>query len=426
MKGSRLGGIGERLSALGRTASPVAEGGDTLGEVLRRMAEGAPPLVAVEEVMPPETVTSPDEARPHRRELVEAARAVAAGSDPRLAPLLADTSVTDVLVDARGVRVDRGHGLEEVPEVSFTDAEEVRRLAVRMAAACGRRLDDASPMVDGTLASGVRLHAVLPPICPDGALISLRVLRPGAFTIDSLVAGGSITPPLAAVLRALVSARANVLVSGSTGAGKTTLLAALLSLVGERERIICIEETRELRPSHPHVVHLQERARNVQGRGSVSLAELVRAALRMRPDRLVLGECRGAEVREVLTALNTGHEGGWATIHANGVADVPARLMALGALAGMSPETVGIQAAAAFDAVVHVTRHQRPGARALRRVEGIGVFIHDASGLHCSPALSVTEAGALIAGEAWPVLRARLAGHVSFLPVVPRSRAADR
>ncbi|WP_434081577.1 ATPase, T2SS/T4P/T4SS family [Sanguibacter sp. Z1732] len=148
--------------------------------------------------------------------------------------------------------------------------------------------------------------------------------------------------------------RANVMVSGATGAGKTTLLAAMLSLVPATERILCIEEAAELMPDHPHVVHLQVRRSNVQGAGGVGLDQLVRTAMRMRPDRLVLGECRGAEVREVLGALNTGHDGGWATVHANAAGDVPARLVALGSLAGLDPAAVAVQAASALDAIVHL------------------------------------------------------------------------
>lgn len=286
-----------------------------------------------------------------------------AGAGITLMPLLEELETTDVLVNGAGqVWVDRGRGLEKVPVADRQLQSEagVRALAVRLAASCGQRLDDASPIVDGTFASGIRLHAVLPPIAAEGTLISLRKHRQQRLELGDLLANNSIHPQLEKLLRQLVAQRANVIISGATGAGKTTFLNAMLSLVPAEERILIIEEAAELRPAHPHVVHLQVRHANVQGAGAISMSSLVRAAMRMRPDRLVLGECRGAEVRDVLGALNTGHEGGWATIHANSALDVPARLVALGALADMQEATVAAQAAAALDAVIHI---RRGGAR---------------------------------------------------------------
>lgn len=282
-----------------------------------------------------------------------------AGAGITIVPLLEELETTDVLVNGAGqVWVDRGRGLEKVPVADRQLQSEagVRALAVRLAASCGQRLDDASPIVDGTFASGIRLHAVLPPIAAEGTLISLRKHRQQRLELGDLLANNSIHPQLEKLLRQLVVQRANVIISGATGAGKTTFLNAMLSLVPAEERILIIEEAAELRPVHPHVVHLQVRHANVQGAGAISMSSLVRAAMRMRPDRLVLGECRGAEVRDVLGALNTGHEGGWATIHANSALDVPARLVALGALADMQEATVAAQAAAALDAVIHIRR----------------------------------------------------------------------
>jgi pilus assembly protein CpaF len=301
--------------------------------------------------------------------------------------------------------VDRGGGLApaEVDDV-LTDAAAVRALATRLAAACGQRLDDASPVVDGTLPDGTRLHAVLPPLSATGTLISLRTHRTRVLTPAELVEGGTVPAELVPVLRALVERRANVLVSGATGSGKTTLLAAMLSLVGHGERIVCIEESAELRPDHPHVVHLQVRRANVQHVGEVPLAELVRAAMRMRPDRIVLGECRGAEVRDVLGALNTGHDGGWATVHANTSADVPARLVALGALAGMTGQTMTAQAVSALDAVLHLRRDHG----GLRRLVEIGVLERADDELVCRPALTVDAVGTVTRGPSWPRLAARL------------------
>ncbi len=320
-----------------------------------------------------------------------------------LQELLEDPAVTDVLVNgAGGVWVDRGRGLVRRP-VDLGSEAEVRALATRLAAACGQRLDEACPVVDGALPDGTRLHAVLPPVSADGTLISLRTQRGRALTVEELVAGGTVAPAVADVLRGLVETRANVLVSGAAGAGKTTLLAALLSTVGPHERIVCIEEAVELRPDHPHVVHLQVRRANVQQAGGVEMAELVRAAMRMRPDRLVLGECRGAEVREVLGALNTGHDGGWATVHANAPADVPARLIALGSLAGLGEHAVAVQAVSALDAVLHVSRTGTG-----RRLTEIGVLARRGPDLVCDTALRVAADGAVCDGPAWPALADRL------------------
>ncbi|QPL05322.1 MULTISPECIES: TadA family conjugal transfer-associated ATPase [Actinomyces] len=329
--------------------------------------------------------------------LGERVRADVEGAGPVLQPLLETDGVTDVLVGGGHTWIDRGHGLEPVPAAALPEAQ-ARALAVRLAASAGRRLDDASPVVDATLADGTRLNAVLPPLSDDGTLICLRTRRRRAFTLDELVAVGTVASPLAPVLAALVSERASCLVTGATGTGKTTLLAALLGLVAPTERIVCVEEASELCPDHPHVIHLQERGANVQGVGAVPMTALVRTALRMRPDRIVLGECRGPEVREVLAALNTGHEGGWATLHANSPADVPARLTALGALAGLDEAAVAAQTASALHAVVHL-RRLRTGGGDRRVVERIGVLSRDREGrLHCDDALLRRSDGTLHAG----------------------------
>ena len=308
------------------------------------------------------------------RELTRAARAQLAGAGP-LQALLELPSVTDVLVNGpQDVWVDRGDGLERV-DLDLGTPGAVRALAVRLAALGGRRLDDAEPVCDAALPDGTRLHAVVEPVAARGAVISLRVLRQSTLGLDALVAAGSVPPGWEGLLRGLVARRANVLVSGGTGSGKTTLLAALLGLVPHDERVVTVEEARELAPSHPHVVALATRRANVEGAGAVGLTDLVRAALRMRPDRIVVGECRGAEVREVLLAMNTGHDGGLATVHANAVEHVPARLEALAALAGMSRQAVAAQAVAALDVVVHVRRD-----RGRRYVEAIGAAVPTGDG----------------------------------------------
>ncbi|MFC8915376.1 TadA family conjugal transfer-associated ATPase [Streptomyces sp. NPDC047821] len=298
------------------------------------------------------------------------------GTGP-LEPLLADPAVTDVLVSQPDrVWVDRGAGLE-LSGVTFPDAAAVRRLAQRLAAVAGRRLDDARPWVDARLPDGTRMHAVLPPVAVGSTCLSLRVVRPRAFSLGELTAAGTVPPGGDGVLRALVEARVSYLISGGTGSGKTTLLSTLLGLVGERERIVLAEDSAELRPDHPHVVRLEARPPNQEGAGLVTLRDLVRQALRMRPDRLVVGEVRGCEVTDLLAALNTGHEGGCGTVHANTAADVPARLEALGTAAGLDRAALHSQVAAGLSVVVHLAR-DREGRR---RIAEVHVLERDARGL---------------------------------------------
>ena len=331
--------------------------------------------------------------------------ATIAGPGPALMKLMSQEGVSDVLVNGISVWVDR-RGRMERAQVEFSSPAQVRELAVRMAATAGTRLDEAMPIADGTLPDGTRLHAVLSPPAVGGPLISLRTKRRKSFTLEELRQNGTCTGPMFDAIVGLVEARANVLLSGATGTGKTTLLSAILSKVDAGQRIICIEEVPELSPTHPHAVTMCQRGANVQGEGEVSLADLVRAAMRMRPDRLVLGECRGAEVRDVLTAFNTGHEGGWATIHANTAADVPARLVALGALAGMTDSTVHAQAAAALDAIIHVERR----ADGKREVTQIAV-VEPGTPVRVLPALTLAGRG-----PGFAALQARLqAGGVSGL-----------
>jgi pilus assembly protein CpaF len=287
----------------------------------------------------------------------------------QLEPLLREAGVTDVLVNGPGeVWIDRGAGLERTP-VRFPDDDAVRRLAVRLAASAGRRLDDAAPWVDVGLPDGTRLHAVLPPVSGGGTCLSLRVLRRCRHSLDDLAGLGTLPGESGALLRALVARRLAFLVTGGTGSGKTTLLSALLGAAEAADRIVICEDAAELTPQHPHVVRLLTRPPNVEGVGQVTLRDLVRQALRMRPDRLVVGEVRGAEVTDLLAALNTGHDGGCGTLHANRPAEVPARLEALGVAAGLGRAAVHSQAAAALAVVVHLRRTPTG-----RRVEELGVL----------------------------------------------------
>jgi pilus assembly protein CpaF len=291
------------------------------------------------------------------------------GAGP-LEPLLRAPGTTDVLVTGPDqVWLDGDGGLRRT-DVTFPGEDAVRRLAQRLALACGRRLDDAQPFVDAWLPGRVRLHAVLPPIAAGGTCISLRVLRPAAHDLDSLRALDTFDDTTHRLLLAIVEARLAFVITGGTGAGKTSLLNALLGEVSPRERIVCVEDAGELAPNHPQFVRLIARPPNVEGAGEVMLTDLVRQGLRMRPDRLVVGEVRGAEVCDLLTALNTGHDGGAGTMHANSPAEVPARMEALAALGGLPRNALHSQLSAAF----HVVLHLRRAPDGSRRLTEVGVF----------------------------------------------------
>ena len=333
--------------------------------------------------------------------------------------------VTDVLVNGPGqVWLDRGVGLEHARDVAPLAvlpmlASDVRSLAVRLAALSGRRLDDASPTVDARLPDGTRFHAVLPPIADGCATMSLRRVRGSALEWADLRRLGMVHDEVETMLRSLVSAGASLVITGATGTGKTTLLSTLMGEVDATERLVLIEEAGEARPAHPHVVRLVERRSNVDGAGGVGVAQLVREALRMRPDRIVVGECRGAEVRDMLLALNTGH-GGFTTLHANAATDVPARLIALGALAQLSEAAVTLHAAAAFDAVVHVERQH-----GVRRVSTIATLEVIEGRLCATPAVHVDADGSLTRGPAWATLAERSEGQPGRAATRMGVRGAD-
>ena len=300
-----------------------------------------------------------------------------------LEPLLRAEGTTDVLVTAPdAVWVDDGNGLRR-SSIRFADEDAVRRLAQRLASSVGRRLDEAQPWVDGQLtgvAAGqftVRLHAMLAPIASGGTCLSLRVLRPATQGLATLTQSGAIAGEAATLLDGMIAARLAFLVSGGTGAGKTTLLAATLGEVSPEERIICVEDAAELEPRHPHLVKLVARSANVEGVGEITVRNLVRQALRMRPDRIIVGEVRGAEVVDLLAALNTGHDGGAGTVHANNPAEVPARLEALAALGGLDRAALHSQLAAAVQVLLHVGRD--PNGK--RRLSEIAVLRRDGNGM---------------------------------------------
>jgi len=335
-------------------------------------------------------------------DLVRVTESELVGAGP-LDPLLRDPRTTDVLVNGPAdVWIDCGAGLEPAP-VRFPDEEAVRRLAQRLAAAAGRRLDDARPWVDGTLPDGTRLHAILPPLALHGTCLSLRSFRPRAFSVADLVAAGTLTADAARLVEAVVRARLAFLVTGGTGSGKTTLLSTLLGLIEPTERLLLVEDAPELRPEHHHVVRLTARAPNVEGAGEVTLRDLVRQSLRMRPDRLVVGEVRGSEVVELLTAFNTGHEGGAGTVHANSAVELPARLEALGALGGLERTALHSLLAAS----VQVALHLRRSADGVRVLAEVGLLRRSDTVVSVVPAWRADGGPA----AAWGELRALLAAR---------------
>lgn len=316
-------------------------------------------------IMPPET-TAPKRSAGLRPDTRRA-----------LGPLLGyldDPELRDLLVlvsDGRArLWCDRGSGIEPVPGFEES-AESAQRVAVSLIASGGRHLDERHPCADVALDGGLRVHAVLPPISVTGTVLSIRVPRLVPLSFAELVRGGLCDLATARWLQEAVLRRESLLISGATGSGKTTLLGALLSLVPPHERIISIEDVAELRISHPHCVSLEARQVNTEGAGEVSLEQLLREALRMRPDRIVLGECRGKEVVTLLSALNTGHDGGAGTLHASSLADVPARLEALGALAGLDPIPLARQVTAALNLVVHLKRG--PGGNRIAALGRLGL-----------------------------------------------------
>ncbi|MDY6055296.1 CpaF family protein [Micrococcus sp.] len=324
-----------------------------------------------------------------------------------LAPWVRTPGVTDVLVTPDGaVWTDGAEGMVRRP--TTLGPAQAQALAVRLLTQAGRRLDPAVPLADARV-HGIRVHAVLPPVSADGTVLSLRVPSARTPTLNRLAEAWPDGPRWLQACERLVAAHATVLVSGATGSGKTTLLSAALGRADPRERIVLVEDTREADLDHPHVVPLQTRAPNAEGAGEVGLAELIRQALRMRPDRLVVGECRGAEVADLLTALNTGHRGAWGTLHANAADDVPARLSAMGALAGWSPAAVAAQTRAGVDAVVHVRRdgHGR---------HPVELAVPDrppdpAAPLRMLPALTWTPSGGTREGPGAGLLAERLGVH---------------
>jgi pilus assembly protein CpaF len=275
-----------------------------------------------------------------------------------LEPLLADNTISDILVNAHGTIYVERRGKLEVTNVAFKDDEHLMRVIERIVSSVGRRIDESSPMVDARLRDGSRVNAIIPPLSIDGPVLSIRRFGAEPLRMDSLIENKALTRDIAEMLDMCVRARLNVLISGGTGAGKTTLLNALSAYIPVDERIVTIEDSAELQLQQPHVVRLETRPPNIEGKGEVTQRDLVRNALRMRPDRIVIGEVRGGEAIDMLQAMNTGHDGSLTTVHANTPRDALSRLETMIQMTGMrlSDRAMRQQVAAALDLVVQVAR----------------------------------------------------------------------
>lgn len=301
-------------------------------------------------------------------ELVDEVLASIFGLGP-LEELLFQSDLTDILVKRfDDIWIDRGNGLERT-DLSFESELAAQEFAKRIATQGHRRLDEATPFVDIRTQAGLRFHAILPPISTEGVTISIRKPSRKTLTLDDMLEARSLDESTFEVLNHIVDSQLSFIVSGGTGSGKTTLLAAMLSRVETNQRIVVIEDSSELVISHPHVVSVQSRNQNSEGAGAISMTDLVRQALRMRPDRIVVGEVRGAEVSDLLLALNTGHQGSATTIHANQASSVPTRIESLGLLAGLPREAIHAQMYSAFDVVIQMknSREEKRGVAELAK-----------------------------------------------------------
>lgn len=306
-----------------------------------------------------------------------------------LLKLLERPAVRDVLVNGRQkiaeIWVDDGEGLQKLA-APVINSNELREIAVNLITAGGRHIDELEPCANVQLGEGIRVHAVLSPIAISGTAISVRVPNNRSATLMHLLRGGLCDTETAKILFQAVAERKNMLITGATASGKTTLLSALLAEANIKERIISIEDVAEIKLKHPHHISLEARQANTEGIGELSLERLLRESLRMRPDRIVLGECRGPEIATLLSAFNTGHDGGASTLHANSIKDVTARLEALGALAGMTTDALARQAVSAIDLVIHVARL---GKR--HRITGVGTLTIDTQKQLCIETFSNTQ-----------------------------------
>jgi pilus assembly protein CpaF len=277
-----------------------------------------------------------------------------------LEPLLADPTVSDILVNgSRQVYVER-HGKLELTEVRFNDDAHLMNIIDRIVSAVGRRVDESSPMVDARLRDGSRVNVIIPPLALDGPMMSIRRFAVELLKADDLIRLGTINEPMAMVLKAIVHGRLNVVISGGTGAGKTTLLNIVSGFVPLTERVVTIEDSAELQLQQPHVVRLETRPPNIEGKGQVAQRDLVRNALRMRPERIIVGEVRGAEALDMLQAMNTGHDGSLTTVHANSPRDALSRIETMVSMSGITfpMRALRAQMASAINVVIQVARDE--------------------------------------------------------------------
>ncbi|GAB6046389.1 CpaF family protein [Methyloparacoccus murrellii] len=292
-----------------------------------------------------------------------------------LEPLLDDPMVTDILVNgSQQIYVER-HGKLELTPLKFHDDAHLMRVIDRIVTAVGRRIDESSPMVDARLKDGSRVNVIIPPLAIDGPCMSIRRFPAERLRTENLIALGTLTPAIAELMKAMVRGRLNILISGGTGSGKTTMLNVLSGYIPVDERIVTIEDAAELQLQQPHVVRLETRPANVEGKGEIKQRELVKNALRMRPERIILGEIRGEEAFDMLQAMNTGHDGSLATIHANSPRDALARLESMVAMSGIDlpAKMVHAQIASALDAIIQVARLEDGSRRLLSLTEVQGM-----------------------------------------------------
>ena len=273
------------------------------------------------------------------------------------------------------VWIDQGKGLERT-RLSFINEENVRSLAQQLALSTGRRLDQSQPFVDAQISKTIRLHAILSPVSNPGSIISLRIHRPEVISLNDLFETDTLTKKQKDFFEKIIKDDKSFVISGGTGSGKTTLLNSLLSSCDENQRILIIEDSRELSPQHPHVVSLESRPANIEGMGLITMKDLIKQSLRMRADRLIIGEVRGIEVIDWLSALNTGHRGSAGTIHANSIREVVIRFESLGLISGLSKEAIHSQLKTALNYVIHIEKD----SQGKRRVVGIGEFKVDQKG----------------------------------------------
>jgi pilus assembly protein CpaF len=370
-------------------ASAVTQGSDSFTELKNRIQNR---LIA--ELDPRMDFSNPDEVRRtveetfaavleaesivlsrlDRMRLFEAIAAEILGYGP-IEPLLKDDTITEIMVNGpKQVYIERNGKIEKT-DITFEDDDHVMRVIDRIVSPLGRRIDESSPMVDARLPDGSRINAVIPPISLVGPCLTIRKFARDPLTVEDLIRFGTMTPEIANFLKACVEARLNIVVSGGTGSGKTTLLNVLSSFIPADERIVTIENAAELQLRQEHVVTLESRPPNIEGRGEVTIRDLVINALRMRPDRIVVGECRGGEALDMLQAMNTGHEGSMTTVHSNSPRDTLHRLETMVLMAGMELPVRAIreQIASALDLIIHTAR-LRDGSRrivAIAEVQGM-------------------------------------------------------